>query len=188
MEFVRISDSKMKMTLTDADMKKYGVTEKDLNTDTTARRRMLWTLLDEAKQKTGLDAASVRTLVEAFPGRHGGCELFVTLLREGSDLHTVCYRFRDITRARLAAEKLKAAYAEEENAALYTLKDGEAVLVFPVCEKGNARTLSKHSFLEEYGEREASPLFPAYIKEYGSCLYETHAFRRLVKEKNDFSV
>ena len=188
MDFVRISDAKIKLTLTDADMKKYGVTEKDLSADTTARRRILWTLLDEAKQKTGMDALGAKTLVEMFPGRHGGCELFITLLRGKSELHTACYRFRDITRVRLAAEKLGAPYIDEENAALYTLKDGEAVLVLSVAERGNAHTLSPHSFLKEYGEREKSPLFHAYTKEYGTCLYETRAIRRLVEEKNDFSV
>lgn len=188
MDFVRISDSKVKLSLTDADMKKYGVTEKDLGADTTARRRILWTLLDEAKQKTGIDAVGAKTLVEAFPGRHGGCELFITLLREKNEVHTVCYRFKDVARARLVAKKLAKTYAEEEKAALYTLKEGDAVLILPVCERGNARTLSPHSFLEEYGEREKNPLFYAYAKEYGTCLYEERAIWRLVQENNDFAV
>lgn len=188
MEFVRISDNKIKLTLNDADMKKYGVTEKELNADTTERRRILWTLLDEAKQKTGIDAASAKTLVEAFPGRHGGCELFVTLLRGKNEIHTACYRFRDLTLAHRAVEKLSERRTIEKNSSLYALKDGEVVLILTIAERGNARMLSKYSFLEEYGEREKSDLYSAYVKEYGTCVYEGGAVERLIREKNDFSV
>lgn len=188
MDFVRISDTKIKLTLTEGDMKKYGIAEGDLDADTTARRRILWTLLDEVKHKTGVDAAGAKTLVEAFPGRHGGCELFITLLRGKGEVHSACYRFGSIKEAALAAEKLYREKGREEECALYTLDGGESILVLPVTERANARTLSPYSFLEEYGKREKSPLFCAYIKEYGTCIYERDALFRLVTEKNDFAV
>ena len=187
MEYVRISDTKMKLTLTDEDMKKHGVDVSALNTDTTARRRVLWALLDEAKKKTGIDASRSRTLIEAFPGRRGGCELFVTLLDANMAVHTACYRFKDVALARMAAKRIPRPSTQKDSA-LYILTGGEVVLMIVLPEKGETRALTAYSFLEEYGQREKSPCFSAYAKEYGTCLYEKDAVGRLSEEKENFSV
>ena len=187
MEYVRISENKVKLSLTEEDMKKYGVDVAALTSDTTARRRVLWTLLDETKKKTGVDAGGSRTLVEAFPGRRGGCELFVTLIDVKTAVHTACYRFESVASARMAAKRL-APYFSEKDASLYALSGGETVLLLPLSARGEARALTPYSFLEEYGRREKSPYFSAYVKEYGVCLYERDAVSRLCAEKTDFSV
>ena len=186
MEYVRISESKMKLSLTEEDTKKYGVDVAALTSDTTARRRVLWTLLDEAKKKTGVDAGGSRTLVEAFPGRRGGCELFVTLVDVKTALHTACYRFESVAAARMAAKRLSS--DAWKDASLYALSGGETVLLLPLSSRGDVRVLTPYSFLEEYGKREKSPYFSAYVKEYGVCLYERDAVSRLCEEKTDFSV
>ena len=188
MECVRIGAGKLKLTLSDEDMKKYGVDVSALNEDTTARRRLLWTLLDEAKKKTGINTAGARTLVEAFPGRRGGCELFVTLLDGAREVHNVCYRFGSIRTARTAARRMKREEADKESAALYVIDGKEAVLALALPERGAGRLLTPYSFLEEYGKREKSLYFHAYAKEYGTCVYERDAIARLCEEEDDFSV
>ncbi len=188
MECVRIGDGKLKLTLTDEDMKKYGVDVNLLTEDTTARRRILWTLLDEAKRKTGIDPVKGSTLVEAFPGRRGGCELFVTLLERKAELHNACYRFGSIDAARAAAKSCRELPEEKKSAALYVIGANEAVLTLPLPERGGGRLLSPYSFLEEYGKKEKNVYFCAYVKEYGTCIYESDAITRLCEESDNFSV
>ena len=156
MEFVRISDKKMKLTLTEEELRRYGVAVEELSADTAARRKMLWTLLDEAKKETGIDAVRAKTLVEVFPGRRGGCEVFVTLLSGKREVHTACYRFASIERARETARRLVDALPEAEGAALYALSDGEVLLSLPLPEREEKRAPTPYSFLSEYGKREKS--------------------------------
>lgn len=188
MEIIRISDTRVKLSLDEEDMKKYGIAVEDMSADTTARRRILWTLLDEAKKRTGVDAAGMKTLIEAFPGKRGGCEVFVTVASGKRELHTACYRFADMRAARAAARVLDGALGEWEKSALYTLASGDIILCISLPrEKGICRDTA-YGFLEEYGKREKSPHFSAYAKEYGACLYERDAISRLCEENENYSV
>ena len=187
MEFIRIGENKIKISLSEGDMQKYGIQREALEKDTTTRRRALWTLLDEVKRETGLDAVSGRTLIEAFPGKKTGCEIFVSVLAKSKEVHTALYRFHDIASLRAAAEKLDRTQKEDAQASLYALQDGEYLLALrlPVtC--GTVPT--PYSFLEEYGTREKNSMFHAYAKEYGVCLYSDSAIARILAEKENFSV
>ncbi len=188
MEIVRISNTKLKLSLDDGDMQRYSITMEALSADTATRRRALWTLLDEAKRKTGVDAAGKRTLLEAFPGRRGGCEIFVTLLSGEKETHTVLYRFYGTDSLHEAAEKLDALCLEKQKSALYLSQDGTYLLVLHLSERENGRTPSPYSFLDEYGRREKNGFFLAYIKEYGTAIYLDDAIARLLTEKENFSV
>ncbi|MBQ4561621.1 MAG: adaptor protein MecA [Clostridia bacterium] len=107
MELILISDSKLKIMLSQKDMTKYALHIEDINYDNTETRRAFWNILDEAKHKTGFDAAKERIFVQVFPSRCGGCEIFVTKLENGvsaDDLSVsvakkkpgTIYRFSDI--------------------------------------------------------------------------------------------
>lgn len=82
MELLRINERKLKVTLTREDMTAYALTCENLDYDNTETRRAFWCILDEAKHKTGFDAASDRVYVQIFPSRGGGCEMYVTKLGE----------------------------------------------------------------------------------------------------------
>ena len=58
MELIKISDSKLKIALTPTDMEKYSLDIQTMDYDKTETRSAFWQLLDEAKHKTGFDAAS----------------------------------------------------------------------------------------------------------------------------------
>lgn len=107
MELILISDSKLKIMLSQKDMTKYALKIEDIDYDNTETRRAFWNILDEAKHKTGFDAARERIFVQVFPSRCGGCEIFVTKLEKGvspEDLSVsvakrntnTIYRFSDI--------------------------------------------------------------------------------------------
>ena len=82
MELLPIGSDKLKVTLTEADMESYRLSADSLNWDDTGTRKALWTILDEAKRQCGFDAARERVLVQIFPCRAGGCEMFVTRIGE----------------------------------------------------------------------------------------------------------
>ena len=102
MELILISDSKLKIMLSQKDMTKYALNIDDITYDNTEARRAFRTILDEAKSKTGFDAARERIFVQVFPSRCGGCEIFVTKLEGDAAASTVrkgancIYRFTDI--------------------------------------------------------------------------------------------
>lgn len=83
MELILISDSKLKVMLTEDDMKQYEINCDmiDFGSGTPVEtRRAFWKILDEAKMKTGFDASGDRVFVQVYPSKSGGCEMFVTKL------------------------------------------------------------------------------------------------------------
>ena len=80
MELILISDAKLKVMLSPEDMRRYDITCDDLDSTEIASRRAFWSILDEARSRTGFDPAGHKIFVQMYPSRSGGCELFVTRL------------------------------------------------------------------------------------------------------------
>ncbi len=84
MELLRINDRKLKVMLTKEDLADLSLTCDTIDYDNTETRRAFWSILDEAKHKTGFDAAKDKVYVQVYPSRSGGCEIYVTRLSEGT--------------------------------------------------------------------------------------------------------
>ncbi len=80
MELIRIGDSKLKISLTSDDMSAYALDSDTMDYDNKETRRAFWDILDRAKHVTGFDAAGDRVFVQLYPGKKGGCEMYVTKL------------------------------------------------------------------------------------------------------------
>ncbi len=80
MELIVISESKLKIMLTSEDLLEYSLDCNSLNYENTETRRAFWSILDEAKHRTGFDAASEKVFVQVYPSKKGGCEMYVTKL------------------------------------------------------------------------------------------------------------
>lgn len=85
MELIRIRDDRLKIMLTESDMDKYSLSCESLDYDNAETRHALWSILGEAKRKTGFDAASSRVLVQVYTSKCGGCEMYVTKLSEDAE-------------------------------------------------------------------------------------------------------
>lgn len=72
MELIIISESKIKLMLTPADMASYTGNTKEV----------LREIMHDAREKCGFSAIDGRIFVQMYPSREGGCELFVTKLDE----------------------------------------------------------------------------------------------------------
>lgn len=187
MEIIRVGENKLKLILTDEDLKKHRLSFESLSYDNTETRRILWQILDEAKQKTGFDAASEKTLVQAYPGRKSGCEIYVTRLCAKSASvrgRQSVFCFRDpsslfaVSRALLHSAHTyeSALYKDEKEFYYLSLKEPLSSCI----QKDDL--LSPLSFIEEYGKRVKDGVFFAYIKEHGKCLWENGAIEALCEE------
>lgn len=84
MELIMISESKLKIMLTSEDMRAYSIDCSMLDYENTETRRAFWSILDEAKHRTGFDAASEKVFVQVYPSKEGGCEMYITKLGSAS--------------------------------------------------------------------------------------------------------
>lgn len=78
MELILIGTDKLKVMLTEEDMKFYAIEFERLDYGNTETRRAIWSILDEAKRQIGFDAARDRIYIQAYKNIAGGCELFVS--------------------------------------------------------------------------------------------------------------
>ena len=80
MDFLRISETKMKITLDQSDLERFRVAASALDYEDPATRRAFRAILDAARSESGFDVAGGKALIQCYPCKDGGCELFVTKL------------------------------------------------------------------------------------------------------------
>ena len=122
MELLKISESALKVSLSREDMEQYNIEFDALDYSNIQTRRIIWSILDEAKRTLGFEAVRENIYIRAFKNRTGGCELFVS--REEREQESLLYRFAD-------AETVILACARLENCRF----DGESALFFGDDEK-----------------------------------------------------
>lgn len=184
MELIRISDSKLKVMLNAQDMAHYAITCEAINYENTETRRAIWEILDEAKQRTGFDAASDRIFIQVYPSREGGCELYITKLggvcaASLSSPARECYglyRFAHLADLLRVCHILRCSDYYGTSAA-YTVGE-EYYLCLRELAPG-ADGLHRHLFIEEFGERLRGEVSLAYIEEHGIPLVREDAVGKL---------
>lgn len=207
MELILISESKLKVMLTESDMESFALTCDTIDYDNTETRRAFWEIFDEAKHKTGFDAASNRVFIQVFPSKSGGCELYVTKVQGERDQAGVklkvnqskkngkatncVYGFDDIkmlTKACSCLEKKgfydeSSAFAEKENPSntRYFLILPENA---PPSSQKKKKYVSPYDFIGEYGKKYADSIM-YYIKEHCEPVCNDNAVHILGQLSND---
>ena len=80
MEFIVISESKLKIILTKEDAERIDFETESADYDTAKTRRAFRRILDEANERVGFTSKGEKILIQFYPSRDGGCEIFVTKL------------------------------------------------------------------------------------------------------------
>ncbi|MBR5241745.1 MAG: adaptor protein MecA [Clostridia bacterium] len=80
MEYLVINDSKLKIIMTLEDAKRYGLNTLGADYDSPEARRRFWRVLDDAAVAVGFSSKGDKVLIQYYPSRDGGCEIFVTKL------------------------------------------------------------------------------------------------------------
>jgi negative regulator of genetic competence, sporulation and motility len=78
MEIIMINNCKLKVMLGEEDLRRFEIKAEQLDYSNTETKRMFWDILNKAKRETGFDTEGQRVLVQLYPSKHGGCEMFVT--------------------------------------------------------------------------------------------------------------
>lgn len=80
MKTIRISDTKLKVMLSKRDMLDSPIGEGMLDTASYETREAIRGFLEKAGREHGVDISSGRLFIQLYPGKEGGCEMFVTRL------------------------------------------------------------------------------------------------------------
>lgn len=80
MEFLLIGESKLKIVLSEEESKKYNINTALPDGGGAGVRRAFWRILDMAREEVGFDPKGDKILIQFYPLRTGGCEVFVTKL------------------------------------------------------------------------------------------------------------
>ena len=189
MDFIRISDVKIKVTLSPEDLDRYvaeGERDRPAGSHGTLRA-----ILREIRRETGFDATGERVLMQMFPGADGGCELFVTRLGKLPEkdapnpaaLPTAALPLRSAVFAFDRLPPLLAVCRHLDHigyphlSAVYYGDDGLWYLVLQ--ERIPRDRPSPLSFAEEFGRRRRAGATLAYIKEHGACVSGSDAVSTL---------
>ncbi len=197
MELILISSSKLKVMLSQDDMSALSLTCEKLDYDNTETRRAFWQIFDEAKHKTGFDAASERIYVQVYPSKNGGCEMYVTKLssEEGSSkssgvsikvkkrvqsaINRNLYCFETIDDLLCVCRQLDMlGYAEESSA--YTDARGRYYLLLSVhTNEKSEKDIPLYPFVSEYAVKRSGGAVYPYINEYCSTIVQKEAVKEL---------
>ncbi|MGI6753692.1 MAG: adaptor protein MecA [Eubacteriales bacterium] len=200
MELILINSNKLKIMLTEADMIQYELDFNTINYDNIETRRAFWNILDEAKHRTGFDAASDRIFIQLYPSKEGGCEMYVTkvgtllgedkkvrdpitygpsiLLPEGtSEKAELSFMFTGIGLL-IAACRLATRSSQITESCAWIDENGTCYL-FARTEEGSVDTAFLSGTLHEFGTPVDCEYYITYLKEHGRALCESRAVETL---------
>ena len=80
MEFLLIGESKIKIVLTKEEAENYGLDGSSADVGGPGARRIFWRILDRARAEVGFDPCGDKVLIQLYPLKGGGGEIFVTKL------------------------------------------------------------------------------------------------------------
>ncbi len=80
MELIMINSEKMKIMLTREDMTYYNIKMYSLGHTGNNVREAFSRVLEDIKSETGFDTVTEKSILQVYPSRDGGCEVYVTRL------------------------------------------------------------------------------------------------------------
>ena len=78
MELKRITDDRMRISLSKEELEEWELDFDKLDYEDVKTRVVIWRLFDQAREELGFDVSGTQITVKAFPKRNGGIELYVS--------------------------------------------------------------------------------------------------------------
>ena len=202
MEIIMISESKLKVMLSAEDLQEFDLGTEQLDYSNTETKRMFWDVLSRAKRSVGFDTDGHRVLVQLYPSRGGGCEMFITRLARLSceasdptnedalsaviagqsyagarikrDTTGAAFGFDTMERLLAVCRRLSAlSYVGESEA--YLGDDRRCYLFLSDLELSSYLPLDEYSFIGEYGTVESVPALRHFVSEHARPICEAGA-------------
>lgn len=207
MELIRISERKLKITLTPSDMCQFHLNPEHLEKGSIQMRQAFRLLFAEIRKQIDFDTDDRHISVQYFPSREGGCEMFIShpstdeeravdterLLATGGKSAPAmlpakqncgkyrkecAYAFSSVEHLLQACLRLqKAGYIGEST--LWKDERGIYYLLLEAFSASPFHTPEKIAFLSEYGSTEFAGTLRTFLKEHGTLLCPACAVERL---------
>ncbi len=196
MEWIRISQNKLKIMLTAEDARHYELNCETADYTDTVTRTAFREILTDVKREADFDASDDKVYIQMYPSKEGGCELFVTkigLLL--NDPHTdppqnsgktsaraprvrrenmLAFCFRDFSNITAACRRIQSQRIVRKSSAFRDEK-GAWWLFLSGCEPQKLR------FLASYAREVRADLANLYLAEHGKPVCEKNAVERLAE-------
>lgn len=178
MEHILISPGKLKLMLTKRDLDKYELDDVTLYGEDNFKRKAFRELLADVKRDVGFDAAEDKVLIQLYPSKDGGAEVYITRL--GLRRFDVSEKKTNSVYAFLTMSELISGCAKLHGAGKTTKSsawegDGYYYLITEEESCGRESVGGLSEICHEY----RSPLMAAYVREHFHCFCETSAVERI---------
>ena len=179
MKIEAISDEKILVALSDKDMNELGITYDEMDYSNIETRRVIWTILDEAKHSLGkpLDTDG-KILIEVTPSDDGGCIMCFTSMPSSDskskkklvmkkEIEPLLFKALDEDSFLESLEILKPLTDLYKNFEIYLYRKNIYFIIYPEISKADKITYILSDFGDVlFGESELL----SHIFEYGSRL------------------
>lgn len=206
MELIVINENKLKIIMNALEMQEYGLDENEFHLCISDTRKILMKILHNSPVKTGFEASSSneKILLQLYPERKGGCELYVTRLSLESEykveeeepmeakennllpiaagtLHKekralLCYRFEELNDIIFSCRALQNCECNRKSS-VYLGEDGKYYLLLTHNDKRTADCRCP-SILSEFGELLNAEHTSLNLSERGKMLCEGNAIEQ----------
>lgn len=190
MEYIIISDTKIKIMLTQRELDKYNIDSESFGIGSEDQRLALRRVLNDACRQSGFDSSASRLMVQMYPAKKGGCEIFVTRLEGSScgvcgcvlgeghgdgDVYNdgcACFSFVSFKGLNAVCRHLhNTGYSGDSD--IYISDGGLYYLILGKCHS-SAGSYNRFSFINEFA-RTAFDGVPGYVFEHSRPICEGNA-------------
>lgn len=201
MELIIINENKLKIIMTVQDMKDYGLDEDEFYCSVNDTRKIIERIIHTSKAKTGFENMSKKEklLLQLYPEKDGGCELFVTRIgldygedtvmdnegnkgyiiprknTENTYTKNLAYSFNNLKSIITACKELKSMSFVGKS----TLYKGNDKKYYLFIDEESKKNSSLSDLLSEFGEPEYAPEISVIMLEYGIPVIQSNAIERL---------
>lgn len=191
MEFILITDSKLKVMLTKSDLDEFDIKAEELDYSNTETKRMFWDIIGRAKKCVGFTCDGMQVLVQLYASRDGGCEMFVSKLGSSllpqSNASQPDLRYKPLYKRNHDMQKTGAfgfdslewmicvckrlcniGYSGESSA--YIDDNRRFYLFLDGLDEGGYLPYDEYSFINEYGTPENTEATLSFLNEHGKII------------------
>lgn len=195
MEYIMISDSKLKVMMDKYDFDLLNISAEELDYTNPEAKSAFEGIFEHAKEELGFDTSGHRILLQLFPSKDGGCELFITKLgklSQSDSEHTKssiskpkqkAYSFDSLSNLLSVCNHLHKKSKFSESSAFFDA-NGRWYL-FLSCtnefDEEEFNLMNEFTFISEYGHRENPDTLSWYLGEYGKEICAKNAIETLGK-------
>lgn len=202
MEFIIISDNKMKIMLTQKDLDKYNIDGENFSICNDTQRHAFRHVLNDACKQSGFEGNTSRLMVQMYPSKRGGCEIFVTkldavekcvhsgqtktkdaekkVLGEHEQNGILCYSFSEFSHLNTVCRQLRQ-ISFYGKSSIYADRCGTYYLILEPYDTHKSLTeqYCTLSFIDEFASRSDPSRTIAYIEEYGKVICRESAVEQI---------